>query len=357
MILTSHSISSVSNTIDYCLQPIKIAEVIHSDGLDLTGISFDNSSAHNTEAIKQDFLLYQNERLSKPYLSLILSPEIDLDNKALKEIIDDLLKEMKLDNRQMIAITHTEHRAWEQNSNESKPIKHVHILLNRVDYNQNTYNDKFIGLKGIQAASKVANNHKLRDVYNTRDYERKAVKKTNSNYHSDKNATAMKLQNIVKPILYSRSNLTVDDVFQELISEHQVDIELTKFKNGSYGVQLKYENQTFKASEISRMLTVVPEGDSYKANKQLQQILDKNSMSSGNETPKTEKEIREDYNIHQDSSIYFSQLADLNAQLKMKLSMPASSSSQSERSKDDDDDQPIIHQTKRRRPPGPQHIR
>ena len=340
MVLTSHSIASVGNTIDYCLQPIKIAEVIHSDGLDLSGISFDNSTKHNTEALKQDFLMYQNDRLSKPYLSLILSPEIDLDNDKLKAVIDDVLKEMKLDNRQMIAITHTEHRAWEEDTKETKPIKHVHILLNRVDYDNQTYNDKFIGLKGIQAASTVANKHNLRDVYNSRNYEKKIIRKENSDYHKQKSDTAKKLQYIVKPLIYSKSTHSVDDIFHELISEHHVDVEITKFNNGRFGVQLNYEGQSFKASEVSRLLSVVPFEDSYTANKQLQAILDKNMENVDLVGRKTEKEIKDDFLVHKDTKLFMSQLAELTAHMRLDLKTKNNSST---------DDQPTLAPNKKKK--------
>ena len=109
MILKSHSIKSADNLVKYCLQDSKIANIIHSDGIDYDDVN----------RIKDEFLLYNNSRLKNPYLSLILSPEIDLEDTILKTIINDTLKELKLDNHQMLAITHAEKRN----------TKHVHIKV------------------------------------------------------------------------------------------------------------------------------------------------------------------------------------------------------------------------------------
>lgn len=314
MIMTSHAVSSIGNIIDYCLQPSKISNILHSDGVDLTGLSLDNKKIHDTEIVKSDFLLYQNSRLKNPYLSLIISPEIDLPNKVLKTIVDDTLKEMKLDNHQMIAITHTELRGDE---GKKKPIKHIHLLINRVDYDGKTFNDKYIGLKGIQAISKVAIKHNLRDVYHTRSYDQRPVRKTNSPFHEDKARWIEELRSLVNPLIYRKSTQCIDDIFDELINEHNIDVDITQYKNGSFGVVLKKDGHSIKMSDVSRYLTVQPSDDgSYQANKLLQPILDKNIRNSTEFNPDAFREIKENYDVHKDEEVYQAQLIEFTASIR-----------------------------------------
>jgi len=296
MILTSKSIANIDKTIDYCLQPSKISDVLCSDGLDLSGLSLDNTEQHDTSNVRGDFLLYQNPRLKKPYLSLILSPEIDLKKKKLQNIVKDLLDEMGLNNNQMIAITHMELRGEEQ-----KPVKHVHILVNRVDFDGNTFKDNYIGLKGIQAISRISKRYDLKDVYNSRDYNKKTTKKANSKFHSEKIKKIEELQKIVKQIIYSPKTHSINDVFDELKIEHGVDVEITKFKNGRFGVVFNFVGQSLKASEVSRQLTVVPHEDSYTANRLLQPILDSNLQQSNEKPWEAYNRVLREYAVHQDT--------------------------------------------------------
>ena len=312
--MTSHAVSSIGNIIDYCLQPSKISNILHSDGIDLTGLSLNNKSIHDTEIVKSDFLLYQNSRLKKPYLSLIISPEIDLPNNVLRTVVDDTLTEMKLDNHQMIAITHEELRGDEGNQ---KPVKHIHLLVNRVDYNGNTFSDQYIGLKGIQAISKVSVKHNLRDVYHTRSYDQKPIRKTNSPFHEDKARSIEELRSLVKPLIYRKSTQCIDDIFDELIHEHNIKVDITRYKNGSFGVVLQKNGHSIKISDVSRYLTVVPSSEgSYQANKLLQPILDKNILNSTEFNPNALKEIRENYEVHNDVEVYQAQLIEFTASMR-----------------------------------------
>jgi len=309
MIMTSHSIKSVGQTIDYCLQPIKISDILISDGLDLTGLSLDQSEQHDTSIVKSEFLLYQNTRLQKPYLSLIISPDVALEKDSLKTVVKEMLSEMKLDNHQMLAITHEEMRGEEENK---KPIKHIHVLVNRVDYDGITFNDSYIGLKGIQAISRVSQKLGLKDVYNSRVYDEKPTQKRNSVYHSGKSKCIEDMRRLIKPLLHRKTTRKVDDLFDELANELSVDVKITMYKNGRFGVILEKDGHKIKASEVSRYLSVVPGEGSYTANKLLQPILERNISNSYNkENPKTEKEIKADFLIHGNYEKLLSDLSDL----------------------------------------------
>lgn len=95
------------------------------------------------------FIQEQNTVCSKKALSFILSPTIE-DGKKLKP--DDLenltfrfLKDMKLQEHQAVAFVHRD-----------KKHLHIHLYVNRIDFNGKAYNDSFVSKRGFHAAQRVA---------------------------------------------------------------------------------------------------------------------------------------------------------------------------------------------------------
>lgn len=296
MILKGHSIGSAGDWLSYCTQPGKIYEIIHTDGLDVSSM----------ENMLSDLELFENPRLQKPFLSLILSPDRDLDNDKLILVIEDLRKELKLTDNQMIAITHAEKRN----------MKHVHLLFNRVDFNDKTYNDSFIGGYCTVAASEVAKKHGLTDVRSNRYSENKIFgAKEFDGKGSEHKKKAAELISIVKDILKKPDILSIDDVFGELNYEHQVNVEINQFKNGSYGVKLNYEGQNYKASQISRLLTLIPNGETYGPNRAMENFMQQKIESLTEKTAevKTMEQISNEFSVHNDFDIYERDMAALKA--------------------------------------------
>lgn len=294
MILKGHSIGSASDWLSYCTQPGKIYEIMHTDGLDTTSMN----------TMLDDLELFENPRLQKPFLSLILSPDRDLDNEKLILVIEDIRKELKLTDNQMIAITHAEKRN----------MKHVHLLFNRVDFNDKTYNDSYIGGYCTLAASEVAKKHGLTDVRGNRYSENKIFgAKEFDGIGSERTKKAAELITIVKDILKKPDILSIDDVFGELNYEHQVNVEINQNNNGSYGVKLNYEGHNYKASDISRLLTLVPNGDTFGPNKSMESFMQKKIDSLEAEAPvyKSMEEIDAAFDVHQNLDIYQKDMAAL----------------------------------------------
>ena len=119
----------------------KDAEVVYSKHL----------AGETPKEITAEFKIIQdqNTRCTNNTLSFVLSPTIEdgkeLDSKGLGEITEKFLKEMKLQEHQAIGFVHRDQQHT-----------HVHLYVNRIDFNGRAYNDSFIGKKSQQAAENVA---------------------------------------------------------------------------------------------------------------------------------------------------------------------------------------------------------
>lgn len=283
MILTGHSIASAEAWLTYCTQNSKEYEIIEVDGLD----------SSSNQAMLDDLQLYQNKRLQKPYLSLILAPDRDLSSDKLRQLVEDIRRELKLTENQMIAITHAEKRN----------MKHVHILINRVNYMDVTFNDSFIGVWCMKIASEVAQKHGLTDVYNNRfKAGNKLGAKENDQNGSHRVELANELREVVKNVMQNEDVRNYPDVIEALQIEYNVEMKITKHKNGSYGVSLSYKDQTFKASHISRLLTLIPDGDTFSPNKAFVKFMDDKFEKEKDDdfANKTLDQLHADFLVHKD---------------------------------------------------------
>ena len=99
----------------------------------------------------------QNYHCTKNTLSFVISPTIEdgkkLNKDKLQAITKRFIHEMKLGERQTIAFVH-----------QDKDHKHIHLYVNRVDFQGVAYNDSFIGKRSQSAAEKVAEHMGLTTV-------------------------------------------------------------------------------------------------------------------------------------------------------------------------------------------------
>ncbi|QED36712.1 mobilization protein [Antarcticibacterium arcticum] len=149
MIGKGKAISHTRASMMYGWNQEKNAEVVFSQNL----------AGENPSEITSEFRFIQqmNQNCQKNTLSFVLSPTIEdgrnLNQKSLKEICERFMKEMKLGERQAIAFVH-----------KDKDHKHIHLYVNRIDFNGKAYNDSFIGKRSQQAAEKVAEQMQLTTV-------------------------------------------------------------------------------------------------------------------------------------------------------------------------------------------------
>ena len=113
----------------------------------------------NPKDISREFQLVQEQNINckKNTLSFVLSPTIEdgkkLHKPELRKICEAFMEKMKLGERQAIAFVHRD-----------KQHLHIHLYVNRIDFNGTAYNDSYIGKRSQQAAEKVAEQHQLSTV-------------------------------------------------------------------------------------------------------------------------------------------------------------------------------------------------
>ena len=113
----------------------------------------------NPMEISREFRLIQEQNINcrKNTLSFVLSPTVEdgkkLQKAELQKICAAFMEKMNLGERQAIAFVHRD-----------KQHLHIHLYVNRIDFNGTAYNDSFIGKRSQQAAEKVAEQHGLTTV-------------------------------------------------------------------------------------------------------------------------------------------------------------------------------------------------
>lgn len=149
MIGKGKSISHTRESMMYGWNHEKGAEIVFSQYL----------AGDNPAEITKEFGFIQEQNLNcqKNTLSFVLSPTIEdgrfIKQKELREICERFMKEMKLGERQAIVFVH-----------QDKEHKHIHLYVNRIDFNGHAYNDSFIGKRCQLSAEKVAGEMKLTTV-------------------------------------------------------------------------------------------------------------------------------------------------------------------------------------------------
>jgi len=149
MIGKGKSISHTKASMAYGWNQEKDAEIILKEFL------HGDSPAEITKEFK--ILQDQNYHCTKNTLSFVISPTIEdgkkLNKKELQSIAKRFIHEMKLGERQAIAFVH-----------QDKNHKHIHLYVNRIDFNGVAFNDSFIGKRSQLAAEKVAEHMGLTTV-------------------------------------------------------------------------------------------------------------------------------------------------------------------------------------------------
>ncbi len=141
MIGLGKSIAYTAHSMKYGWNQEKGAEVVYKEYL--AGV--------NPKEISQEFKIIQqqNHLCRKNTLSFVLSPTIEdgreLTKNDLHKIVEGFIMEMKLQERQAIGFVH-----------RNKEHTHVHLYVNRIDFNGIAYKDSFIGKRSQQAAERVA---------------------------------------------------------------------------------------------------------------------------------------------------------------------------------------------------------
>jgi hypothetical protein len=140
MIAVAQSISHGANAIGYAAQKQGAVEIDRN-----------NLIGENGKEIAKEFRVFQNlnARCQRNIISIVLSPSIpvgkQLTNDDFKNLSDDFLSRMNLKENQSITFLH-------RDTNHL----HLHIFVNRINYNGRAYKDHFISKKAQRLAETMA---------------------------------------------------------------------------------------------------------------------------------------------------------------------------------------------------------
>ncbi|TDT46689.1 relaxase/mobilization nuclease-like protein [Maribacter spongiicola] len=224
------SISHTGASMGYGWNEEKDAKVVYREYL----------AGDDPKEITREFKIIQsqNHRCEKNTLSFVLSPTIEdgqeLKEKELKEITERFIKEMKLQERQAIAFVH-------QNTSH----RHIHLYVNRIDFDGKAYKDSYIGKRSQQAAERVAQQMGMttvREVQQEKLNEVKIVREEIKQIH-EKVITEMRPKDFDQYIKFMKQN------------EVNVIPSIGK-SNQLRGFRFGYQGQNLKGSDVHRTMSM-----------------------------------------------------------------------------------------------------
>jgi hypothetical protein len=228
MIAKAKSISHGARGIDYALK---------KEGAEIIDKRF--VIGENGTEIKSEFKIFQdlNTRATNKDLSFVLSPEPkdgrNLTNAEFREIGEDFLKRMKLDQHQAIIVKH-----------KDRDHTHLHIFANRIDTNGKAFKDSFISKDSQRAADKIAKERGLTRAKVVEDYNKEMTKELRGQIFEKH-----------KAILQHRPRDF--QAYKDLMQSSGVKVVPTINKAKKLqGFKLEYQGQSFKASEVNRSMTL-----------------------------------------------------------------------------------------------------
>jgi len=252
MIGKGKAISHTRASMQYGWNQEKDAEVVFSQNL----------VGDTPNEVTMEFRLTQelNYNCDKNTLSFVLSPTIedgkDLQKKELSKICQEFMKEMQLKDRQAIAFVH-----------QDKAHKHIHLYVNRIDFNGKAYNDSFIGKRSQQAAEKVAEKMQLTTVKQVQWEKENNLSSIRSEIKRRHDLTMMQF----KPH-------TFQDYIKAMETNGVKVIPSINKANKLQGFRFEFDKYNLKGSEIHRSMTGGNIGKSLSSGQSMSSFLKDNTV-------------------------------------------------------------------------------
>lgn len=193
----------------------------------------------NAQEVTEEFKITQemNARCKKNTLSFVLSPTVEdgkkLDNERLREMTERFLKEMQLKERQAIAFVHRD-----------KDHTHVHLYVNRIDFEGKAYNDSFIGKRSQAAAENVAKEMGLT-----------TVKEVQMEQQLQSMAVRNEIRKIHERTMANERLKTLDAYIKAMKAQNVAVVPSINKGNRLQGFRFEYNGQSFKGSEVHRSMS------------------------------------------------------------------------------------------------------
>ena len=252
MIGKGKSISQTSVSIAYGWNQEKNAEIILRQHL----------VGDTPSEISKEFKTVQdmNYRCKNNTLSFIISPTIKdgekLKAKDLHEIVQKFMAQMKLGERQAIAFVH-----------QDKKHKHIHLYVNRIDFNGKAYNDSFVGKKSQLAAERVAEDMKLTTVKQVQ-FEKE--------FHLREIRTEIKRRHDLSIKQFQPKSF--DDYIKAMETNGVKVIPSINNQNKLQGFRFKFDGHNLKGSEVNRNMSILNIGRELNKNPNVSLFKAKNNQ-------------------------------------------------------------------------------
>lgn len=229
MIGKGKSISHTKASLAYGWNQEKEAEVVYSQHL----------AGENPQEITEEFgiIQEQNTRCQKNTLSFVISPTIEdgkkLNKQKLKELTQQFIKQMGLKERQAIAFVHRD-----------KQHTHIHLYVNRIDFNGKAYNDSFIGKRSQHAAQEVA---RAMDLTTVREIQQEKQLETIQ--------TRIKIKEIHEEVMKEHKPKDFDQYIHHM-NRKKVQVIPSINRSGKLqGFRFEFKGENFKGSEVHRSIS------------------------------------------------------------------------------------------------------
>ncbi|WP_272149764.1 relaxase/mobilization nuclease domain-containing protein [Tenacibaculum aiptasiae] len=230
MIGKGKAISHTKASIEYGWNQEKNAETVYKQNL----------AGETPKEITEEFKIIQsmNNKCERNTFSFVISPTIEdgkkLDLKDLNKITSEFVKDLKLENHQAIAFVHND-----------KNHKHIHLYVNRIDFDGKAYNDSFIGKRSQKTAERIAEKLNLQTVKMVKEQKLESLKEIRK-YIKEKHELSFKL--------FHPEN------YQQYINQmRQFNIQVKPVINKSnqlQGFRYQLNNINLKGSEVHRSLSI-----------------------------------------------------------------------------------------------------
>lgn len=233
MIAKGKSITHLAASIGYVNRNVKVATVLDK-----------NIASEDPAGVTREFKIFQNmnSRCQRSNLSFVISPTIEDGRKMqmqdLREVSQQFLREMKLNNHQYIAFVH-----------EDTAHKHIHLYANRIDYQGKAYNDQFISNRAAVVAEKIALE---RGLHTARSIQAERSQKLG------KQQEVATIRHISKELLRQKGVNSVEKFVDKFNKEGQtrgLQAEAYCNKAGRFqGLRFYAHGIKYKASEVDKSL-------------------------------------------------------------------------------------------------------
>lgn len=226
MIGKAKSISHVSNAINYVKNKKGAIE-----------INRHNVAGETGREIAKEFRVFQNlnTRCERNSFSIVLSLTIfdgeKLSNKDFVRLTDDFLSRMNLKENQYLSFLHSD-----------KNHKHLHIFVNRIDFNGKAYKDNYISKKAQRIAESIARDWKFTTTKEIQQQKEKRMNRQLIDAH--KKNLSQKPRNIFE--------------YVELIKLYCVDTHLKQASDRKLvGIKFQVGKESIKDSSVHRSFSTI----------------------------------------------------------------------------------------------------